>query len=127
MKYKSENLEVYLKTISNQYKNYLPTDIMPYKVLNEQHPSRPLFDMWETSIANGEGWVGIVIQDQTDSDITIKGQYTTYIHQGEYSKLGQTYQQIMIDYPQASEFYNVYLNDPQITESQDCLTKIVFR
>ena len=41
---------------------------MPYKNLTEFHSNRHIFDMRETSIANGENWIGIVVEDQAASN-----------------------------------------------------------
>ena len=125
--YKLQNIQVFLKTIPNSYDNHKPVDMSAYEVLYEKYADRDVFDVWESSVEKGQGWIGIVCNDSQDSDLTITGEYTTVIHEGSYSQLQEVYQQIMVDHPQATEFYSIYLNDPKTTQAEQCLTKIVFK
>lgn len=78
----------------------------------------------------GYGWIGVEVNAPTKDRSDIKrldGSYDAYEFTGPYKKLGQITKKIKKDYPNKTEFLNLYLDDPQITQVDLCRTLIMFR
>ncbi len=63
----------------------------------------------------------------SDGDWKVSGEFTATEVLWEYKQMMDVYKQLMKDYPQAKEFYNLYLNDPSEVSVQKQKTWILFR
>lgn len=84
----------------------------------------------EKPVAFGRGWIAVEIERPASDHPQVfrfEGNFQGYLHVGAYGKLGAAYKQIMKDSPQAKDFYNLYMNDPQAAKPADLRTLILFK
>ena len=84
----------------------------------------------EQSKSFGFGWIGVEIEDvQTNNPnvLKINQEFFSSEYLGSYKGMGQAFKDIMLDYPNIIETYNLYLNDPKITPENELRTLILFR
>ena len=84
----------------------------------------------EKGMAFGFGWIGIEIEEgpvDNKNIIKINQEFSSYQYLGEYKNIGTAYRTIMTDMPEAKEFYNLYLNDPETTPKPERKILILFR
>ena len=125
MDFQTEEIKVSLKTQPVDYgENCLPKDKEAYQRFNQEHKNRPKFDIWEKSIPNGQGFLGVI---NKKGDTIVEGSFKTYTHKGSYSKLMEICKNIATSNPNIVEFYCVYLNSPEEVSENDLKTKIIFR
>jgi hypothetical protein len=78
----------------------------------------------------GFGWIGVEInrpKENREDVVYISGDFEMYEHKGPYKTLGKAYKKIMKEKPEAKEYYNLYLDDPEKTRPEECRTQILFR
>lgn len=78
----------------------------------------------------GFGWIGVEVEkpsEKRDDVVYVSGDFEMYEHKGPYKTLGKACQKIRKDRPEAKEYYNLYLDDPEKTRPEDCRTQIFFR
>ncbi|MYB39768.1 hypothetical protein F4X86_00540 [Candidatus Saccharibacteria bacterium] len=125
MEYQLENIKVRLKTMPVRYdENCRPPSDAVYQEFDAQNAGREVFDMWEMSMPNSLGWLGVV--DEA-GETAVEGEFKTYTHAGSYSKLMEVCKGIASSQPSISEFYCIYLNSPADTEEENLRTKIIFK
>ena len=124
MDYVKEKISVGLKTQPVEFVDYRIKNKVNYHQFDQAHKDRVLVDIWEKSVAQGQGWLGVIAEP---SDTTVAGDFTTYLHIGCYDQIESIIQKIMTDYPQIGEFYLVYLNSPQDNFPEKPKTKFIFR
>lgn len=79
--------------------------------------------MIEQAKAFGFGRIGLVHET---GDWKIDSEFIAYKIIGEYKQMRTAYKKIMTDYPNASNFLNLYRTDPNITKMEDNITYILF-
>ncbi len=57
-------MAVRLKIKPVQYENCRPVDPMAYQDIDAESKPRDTFDIWEKSLPEGEGWLGIVDSEE---------------------------------------------------------------
>ena len=125
MTYKEERIKVRLKTKPVLYnEDCLPVEEMAYLDFHKENQEREVFDLWEMSMPNSQGWLGVVNEA---GETLIEGTFQTYIHQGAYQGLMEVCRNIARQHPKLVEFYCVYLNSPEEVAEANLRTKIVFR
>ena len=60
MLYQTEKIAVRLKIKPVRYKHCRPVDPAAYRDVDAEFKSRDTFDIWEKSLPEGEGWLGVV-------------------------------------------------------------------
>ena len=121
--YAQENIKVKLITKPMKFLNYRPLEMEKYQQIVMANEAIFQGVMYEKGVADGVGWIGLPADNGQEA---IEGQFTTYLHRGSYDQLEGAFQQIMTDYPEAQEFYLVYLNSPQEVAVGELRTKIMF-
>ncbi len=125
MEYQKEHVKVSLKTESIEYgEDCRPADPTVYQKFDQKFKNREVFDMWERIEPSGESWLGVT---DGKGEITIEGDFLTYIHIGSYQDLMEIGMKIGREHPKMKDFYFVYLNSPTEVEEENLKTKIVFR
>ncbi len=86
----------------------------------------------EKATSFGFGWIGVAVSGIPESFvgsnlITIDGEFRGLEHVGAYKELSKAYKSIMTDFPNAREFYSVYLNNPNVVGKENVKTLILFR
>ena len=111
MEYTSEHIKVKLKVIPLEYGEDLrPLDTMVYQKLDQEHKERKVFDMWERMDPRTESWLGVI---DDNGEVTVEGDFKTYLHRGSYQELMKIGMQIGREVP-ASEGFLFRL--PQFTQ-----------
>lgn len=125
MDYQIEKVSVRLKTVPVQFnQDCLAEDMSAYNQLDNDSKGRAVWDIWEMSLPNSLGWIGVV---DPAGDKAVEGEFKAYIYTGAYSSLKETCKAIANDNPGLTEFYCVYLNSPEKTPEADLKTKILVR
>ena len=125
MDFKQEKIKIRLKTEPVDYdENCLPVDKTIYQKFDQKHKDRQVFDIWEMSLPNSRGFLGITNEA---GDTLVEGLFKTYLYQGAYTGLMDVCKNIVQKHPKVIEFYIVYLNSPNKVAESDLKTKIVFR
>lgn len=125
MDYQIEKVSVRLKTRPVQYnQDCRPDDMSVYPKFDKEFKDRAVYDIWEMSIPNSQGWLGVV---DNNGDKVVEGEFKTYAHTGPYSGLMEACKTIAMDNPGLTEFYCIYLNSPDNTPEPDLKTKVILR
>jgi hypothetical protein len=132
--YFTTQLDAHFFILKGCFWNYIPVWV-PYGRISGQAQKNkleidPKFGVLEKAVPFGKGWIGIKVQNNQAKNqnlLHLHGEYQTHEHLGSYRKLWKTYQIIMRDYPKATDFYNLYLNDPKITPEKELKTRILFK
>lgn len=77
----------------------------------------------------GLGWIGLEINETNTDHPRVKklsGEYTYYTHIGSYKKMGEVYQTIMKENPNAKNFLNAYIKTPIDTKEDELETRILW-
>ena len=127
-------IDAQLFIVPGYYLGFMPVWV-PYGKIGQRAKSQGLeidgqFGILEKSVAFGRGWIGVKVKSATTpapNSISIQGEFTTFEHLGSYRNLGMVFKQIMRDFPKASDFYSLYLNDPGEVAEKDLKTWILFR
>lgn len=72
----------------------------------------------------GEGRIGLA---HPEGEMKITQDFVAREIIGDYSQMKAVYQQIMQDYPEAKDYYNLYLTDPSITPREENKTRILIQ
>ena len=99
------------------FENYIPVDMNTYIALKQEFTEKyGTIDreswMIEHATLQGNGWIGLA---HPEGDTHIHQDFIAYEIIWDYSKMQDAYSKIMQDYPQAKDYYNLYLTDPQTT------------
>ena len=125
MEYTNEHIKIKLKIIPVEYgEDCRPLDPMIYQKLDQKHKGRKVFDIWERMEHKTESWFAVI---DDDGEVTVEGDFKTYLHTGSYQDLMKIGMQIGGEHKNLKDFYFVYLNSPEEVEEKDLKTKIVFR
>ncbi len=76
------------------------------------------------------GKIGVKIIENNVNDknlLHLEGDFQQVEIIGPYKQLKDAYIKIMKEFPQAKEFYNIYLNSPKETAESELKTNIIFR
>ncbi len=124
MAYQTENITARLKTKPVQYnQDCRPNDPGIYQQFDEEFKDRTVYDIWEMSMPNSLGWLGII---DDDGETVVEGEFKTYTHTGPYSELMEACKDIARRHTDLTEFYCLYLNSPLQVAAKDLQTKIVW-
>ncbi len=133
--YTKKNLDSYFYTTNGFYILFIPVKV-PYKKLYElanqagvkkKEKHGPIL---ESGKLFGYGWIGAEIEkpsSQRSDVVHLAGEFSVYEHKGPYKSLGAAHKKIRKENPRASEYYNLYLDDPEKVNPQECRTHIYFR
>ena len=80
--------------------------------------------MIEHATLQGNGWIGLA---HPEGDMHISQDFIAYEIIGDYSQMKEAYANIMQDYPQAKDYYNLYLTDPALTPMEQNRTWILLQ
>jgi hypothetical protein len=78
--------------------------------------------MLEHATLQGNGWIGLA---HPEGDLHISQDFIAYEITGDYSQMKDAYAKIMQDYPQAEDYYNLYITDPSVTPMEENRTRIL--
>jgi len=135
MLYSIINIDSYFFTMPGFYGFFIPIHV-PYKKIyaaaqkagfQKKEEYGPIL---ESAKMLGLGFIGIEIEKperDRKNVIHIQGEFRVYEHRGPYRTLGKAYKLIMKDHPQAKQYFNLYLDDPQHVLPQDLRTRVLFR
>lgn len=130
--YEKESVDWDLYTKKGFYIWFMPV-MVPYGKLHSA-AEKAGFDVKgapvvEKQVMFGNGWIGVPVKEQQAGVelVKIEGEFTTHLHVGSYKKLGDTFTRIMKEYPNAKEWYTLYLNSPADVSEDKLETKIYFR
>jgi len=124
-------------TMKGLYLFYMPI-MVPYNKISDKAKEQGFLvkggnkfnGIIEKATSFGRGWIGVEIQDVETSNaniIRINQEFNSYEYIGNYKGIGQAMKEIMMDYPDILETYNLYLNDPTTTPESELKTLILFR
>lgn len=133
--YTKKSLEGYFYKTKGFYAFFIPVKV-PYRQVYALADSAKLKKkeefgpILEKGKMFGFGWIGIEVEkptQQRDDVLYVKGDFDMYEHKGPYKTLGKAYKKIMKEQPDAKDYYNLYLDDPEKVRPEDCRTQIYFR
>ena len=125
MNYRIENVTDRLKTKPVQYnQDCRPDNPSVYQQFDEEFKDRAIYDIWEMSMPNNRGWLGVIDED---GKTVVEGEFETYTHTEPYSGLMEACKSIAMENSNLTEFYCIYLNSAQNTPEQELRTKVILR
>lgn len=133
--YSQKKLDSYFYKTKGFYIFFIPVKV-PYKKVYAMADAAGVKKMenfgpiLEKGKLLGFGWIGVEIEKPAtnrDDVVHVSGNFEMYEHKGPYKTLGKACQKIRGERPQAKDFYNLYLDDPDKVRPENCRTQILFR
>lgn len=114
-------------TKAMQFENFMPVhmdDYTTFKQEFDQQYGKIHRESWmiEHATLQWNWWIWLA---HPEWNIHISQDFIAYEIIGDYSQMQDAYAKIMQDYPQAKDYYNLYLTDPSITPIENNRTRIL--
>lgn len=135
MNFEKKSLDGYYFTTKGFYIFFIPVYV-PYKKiyamadaagLKKKEAFGPIL---ESGGVFGFGWIGVEVEKPSEARSDVKhfqGEFQMFEHRGPYKNLGQSYKKIMKGCPEKTEYYNLFLDDPEKIPAEQLRTQILFR
>lgn len=112
-----------------EFENFMPVNMADYTAFKaefEQRYGNIDRESWmlEHATLQWNGWIGLA---HPEGDLHVSKDFIAYEIIGNYTQMKEVYVKILQDYPQAKDYYNLYLSDPAKTPMEKNRTWILIQ
>ena len=111
------------------FEHFMPVNMGDYTTFKEEFSQQyggidRESGMLEHATLQGNGWIWLA---HPKGNLHISQDFIAYEIIGDYGQMKDAYAKIMQDYPQANDYYNLYLTDPSVTPMEKNRTWILVK